>query len=238
LILFENESYLALDKPSGLSMATRGADDPVLRLLEAARIAGSSGILLVHRLDVGTSGIVLLAKRPDAHREMSLQFQRREVKKTYRAVAWGHPVPASGRIDAALALDRSDRRKMKIAPEGKASATDYRTLERPASISHLELTPATGRTHQIRVHLASKGHPVVGDDLYGGPRWRGVRDRELRDALSSCRRLLLHAFRLEFTEPFTGAAIGIDSPEPPEFDRVLAAARSVRGSRLPDSRLG
>jgi 23S rRNA pseudouridine1911/1915/1917 synthase len=228
LILFENESYLALDKPSGLSMATRAGNDPVARLLEAAGIGYSPEILLVHRLDVGTSGVVLLAKNSAAHRGMSLCFQRREVRKIYRAIAWGHPVPASGRIDASLALDRSDRRKMKVAAEGKASATDYRTLERPASISHLELSPATGRTHQIRVHLASKGHPVVGDDLYGGPRWRGVRDSGLKRALESVSRLLLHAHRLEFTDPLTGSRISIESPEPDDFASLLSAARGSR----------
>jgi 23S rRNA pseudouridine1911/1915/1917 synthase len=237
VILFQDERYLAVEKPSGVSMATpRGEEDGELvsRFLEACGqgAAKSSGeLFLLHRLDVGTSGIVLLARSREAHRRASLLFQSRKVEKTYRAIAWGHPVPARGTLDAPLAMDRGDRRRMKVHPAGKAAATDYRTLARLPGVAHLELAPRTGRTHQIRVHLADKGHPIVGDDLYGGARWRGIRDTRLRHVLSGVDRLLLHACRLEFDDPFTGARARIESPEPPEFDAVLRAAAGAR-SRL------
>ncbi|MGH9441328.1 MAG: RluA family pseudouridine synthase, partial [Thermoanaerobaculia bacterium] len=181
--------------------------------------------LLVHRLDVGTSGVVLLAKDPEAHRELSRLFQDRLVEKTYRALVWGRPRPAEGSIEAALTVDRSDRRKMAVSDGGKPARTDYRTLERGRSIAHVELSPRTGRTHQIRVHLASRGHPIVGDDLYGGPRWRGVREPALRRALRDVPRLLLHALGLAFRDPFSGEMRRIESEEPALFHDILAASR-------------
>jgi 23S rRNA-/tRNA-specific pseudouridylate synthase len=120
-------------------------------------------------------------------------------------------------------MDREDRRRMRISEEGKPASTEYRTVERLASIAHVELRPLTGRTHQLRVHLASRGHPIVGDDLYGGPRWKGVRDPALRSTLRGVSRLLLHAHRLEFADPFLGETIRIESPEP--FQEILAASR-------------
>ena len=231
VILFENDRFLAVDKPSGLSMATPGGRESsaVESLLAAAGISerGAEGFLLVHRLDVGTSGVVLLARGGDAHRDATRLFQERKARKTYRALVWGHPRPAEGIVDLPMTIDREDRRKMKVAGAGKPARTQYRTIERLRSISHLELEPQTGRTHQIRVHLASRGHPIVGDDLYGGPRWRGVRDARLRSELRNVSRLLLHAFRLELLDPATGEAIRIESPEPKEIALVAASARSA-----------
>ena len=231
MILFENDRFLALDKPSGLSMATPrgGEQNAVESLVAAAGLAPTDAreLLLVHRLDVGTSGVVLLARGPDSHRAASLLFQERKVEKIYRAIVWGHPRPSEGSIHAALAIDRSDRRKMKVSENGKTAVTEFRTLERLASIARVELSPRTGRTHQIRVHLATRGHPIVGDDLYGGPRWRGVRDPALRATLRSVSRLLLHAHRLEFVDPISGESIRIESPEPSEFRQVVEAARRL-----------
>src|SRR5579864_6788115 len=140
VILFEDERYLAVEKPSGVSMATpRGAEaGPIVSqfLKECGERAWSESEapFLIHRLDVGTSGIVLLARSREAHRRASLLFQSRKVEKAYRAIAWGHPVPARGTLDAPLAMDRGDRRKMRVAPAGKAAATDYRTLARLAAV--------------------------------------------------------------------------------------------------------
>jgi 23S rRNA pseudouridine1911/1915/1917 synthase len=179
---------------------------------------------------VGTSGIVLLARDAEAHRAASRMFQERSVRKTYRSIAWGHPVPARGTIDRPLGMDRDDRRRMRVDPSGKRAITAYATLERLPSIAHLQLVPATGRTHQIRVHLSSLGHPIVGDDLYGGPRWRGVRDRALRRHLSEPLLLMLHAAELAWSDPFTGEPVAIRSGEPPRFGALLDAARRCRSS--------
>jgi 23S rRNA pseudouridine1911/1915/1917 synthase len=113
---------------------------------------------------------------------------------------------------------------MAVSARGKPGVTDYATLRRFRSIAHLEVRPLTGRTHQIRVHLASRGHPIVGDDLYGGPRWRGVREAGLREVLRDTARMLLHAQRLELSDPFSDERIRIESPEPEQFARVLKAA--------------
>ena len=222
MILFENENYIAVEKAAGVSLATpRGSPGP----FDAGAILNVGGpVFLIHRLDVGTSGVVLLARNAEAHREASRLFQSRRIAKTYRAIVWGHPVPALGTLDAPIGMDRSDRRKMRVDPQGKPAWTDYRTLRRLPALAHLELSPRTGRTHQIRVHLAARGHPIVGDDLYGGPRWRGVRDPALRRALAQVTRLLLHALRLEFEDPFGGGPLRIESPEPPEFGALLSAA--------------
>ena len=238
-VLFESDRWLVVDKPAGVSMATprggagRGggegepdagaapAGEPaVRRLLEALGLPLEAPLpLLVHRLDVGTSGCVLLAKGAEAHREASLAFQERRVAKAYRALSWGHPVPATGVYRDALGKDRDDARKMKADPRGKEAVTRYRTLRRYRSLADLLLEPETGRTHQIRVHLAAHGHPIAGDDLYGGAtRWRGVKEPAPRAALAALTHPLLHAERLALP----AAGIDVAAPLPAEYTRVLA----------------
>jgi 23S rRNA pseudouridine1911/1915/1917 synthase len=226
VILFESDGVLALDKPPGVSMATstkegKSAADAVARLFAACGVRGPDSLpLLVHRLDVGTSGVVLLAKTPGSHRALSLALQGRRAKKTYRALVWGHPVPATGTIDLALQRDTKDGRKMRVSAEGKPSVTRYSTVRRFSSLADLELQPETGRTHQIRVHLSAKGHPVVGDDFYGGAsRWHGVRDRGIREALKRIARPLLHAARIEIPE----MGIDVTAPLPRDYEEILAS---------------
>jgi 23S rRNA pseudouridine1911/1915/1917 synthase len=223
VLLFENDDLLAIDKPAGVSMATsskagKSEDDVIARILGACRIQAVGPLFLVHRLDVGTSGVVLLAKTRDAHRALSRAFQERRAAKTYRALVWGHPVPARGALDAPLVRDPKDGRKMRTSREGKRAVTRYATLRRFVGVADLELFPETGRTHQIRVHLAARGHPIVGDDLYGGAnRWHGVRDGALREALRSVRCPLLHAARIAIPE----MGIDIAAPLPEDYKAVL-----------------
>jgi 23S rRNA pseudouridine1911/1915/1917 synthase len=226
LRLFDSEDVVALDKPAGVSMATstreeKSAARAVERLLEACGEDTGEPLLLIHRLDVGTSGVVLLATSDAAHRMLSRAFQSRAAKKTYRALVWGHPTPARGVYEDPLGRDPKDGRKMKVARTGgKDAVTRYETLARPPSIADLRLFPETGRTHQIRVHLSAHGHPIVGDDLYGGAtRWRGVRDAARRRALAAVARPLLHAERVVIEE------LGIDvaAPLPEDYAGALAA---------------
>lgn len=222
MLLIETAELLVLDKPAGLSMATssrpgRSEADVLERLLAAAALPPRE-LHLVHRLDVGTSGVVVLAKTKDVHAALSRAFQDRRVEKTYRALVWGHPVPAAGVWSDALARDPKDGRKMKADPAGKPARSRYRTLRRYPSLADLELSPETGRTHQIRVHAAAHGHPIAGDDFYGGAtRWRGVREPVLRRALERLERPLLHAERLAIPE----LALDIKAPLPRDYRAIL-----------------
>jgi len=234
--LFENDELLALDKPPGVSLATSSRADKsgsaaVERLLLSCKEVARPGMLLVHRLDLPTTGVVLLAKSDAAHRILSRAFQSGGARKTYRALAWGHPVPAAGSWTDPLGRDPRDGRKTKARADGKRALTRYRTLRRMPSpaIVDLELFPETGRTHQIRAHAATHGHPLVGDDLYGGAtRWRGVRDRRLRQALAEVDRPLLHAARIEIPE----LSLDVAAPLPVDFQELL----DVLGATRPKTR--
>ncbi len=214
-VLLDDGAVLALDKPAGVSMATssrpgKSEEEVVERLLIACGVPETAPRpLLVHRLDEGTSGVVLLARDAATHRVLSEAFQRRATEKTYRALVWGHPVPARGETRAPLGRDLKDGRKMSVREGGKPAVTRWTTLRRYTSVADLEASPETGRTHQIRVHLAALGHPLVGDDLYGGgTRWRGVRDPALRAAFAAVTHPLLHAARLVVP------ALGVDVVAP------------------------
>jgi 23S rRNA pseudouridine1911/1915/1917 synthase len=221
--LFETPEVLALDKPPGISMATsaapgRGEADVLARLLAACREAPDTSLRLVHRLDVGTSGVVLLARTGAAHRTLQEAFQKGGAHKTYRAIVWGRPQPAQGAYEDPLGRDPRDGRRMAVRAPGKRAVTKYRTLAAFEDLADLSLSPETGRTHQIRVHVTAHGHPIAGDDLYGDARrWESVRDPALRRALAQLTRPLLHAERIEIP------AIGLDvsSALPADYVRVL-----------------
>jgi 23S rRNA pseudouridine1911/1915/1917 synthase len=239
MLLFERDDVLAVAKAAGVSMATSSKNEKsekeVIDRLVGSDRAAAGTLFLVHRLDVGTSGVVLLAKSAAAHRALSLAFQNRRARKTYRAIAWGYPRPAQGIWSDPLGRDPKDGRKMKVRADGKEAVTRYRTLSRLPSVADLLLQPETGRTHQIRVHLAAHGHPIVGDDLYGGAtRWRGVRIRAHRQLLASAGRPLLHAERIEI--PDMGIDVAAQLPE--DYARVLArltpSPTDRDGDKLPD----
>ncbi|MBP7587115.1 MAG: RNA pseudouridine synthase [Thermoanaerobaculia bacterium] len=225
-LLFFGDRFAAIDKPAGLSLRTSRADPhgaarglvEALRFRDRELFAGREP-QLVHRLDESTSGVVLVALDVDIHRELVGRFAARQAEKRYLALVWGHPKPAAGVWEERLGPDRKDRRRMKVDPEGRPALTEYRTLARAAHVALLELTPRTGRTHQLRVHLAAAGHPIVGDDLYGGPREHGIRSPALRSALAPGRSLL-HAFRLTIPglEPES-----FEAPLPADFATALAA---------------
>ena len=192
----------------------------VERLLEACGEPPDTELRLVHRLDVGTSGVVILARGDAAHRELSRAFQSGGAHKSYRALVWGHPTPARGACDETLERDPKDGRRMRIArgETGKRALTRYETLARLPSVADLRLHPETGRTHQIRVHLSARGHPIVGDDLYGGAtRWRGVRSASRRRALAAVSRPLLHAERVALPD----LSVDVSAPLPSDYAGLL-----------------
>ena len=236
-IVYADARLIALHKPPGLSLATRRAAPhaAVRRLLDAVPPAERSawgldaeGLWLVHRLDVGTSGLVLLARDHEAHRELAAAFASRMVEKRYLALVWGHPRPPAGTWDGPIGPDRRDRRRMVVDAAGRRATTAYATLARAPHVALLRVEPATGRTHQIRVHAAHAGHPIVGDDLYGGPRHRGVRDASLRAALSPPH-TLLHAWRLHLPATRATPELHLEAPLPP----VLLATLERLGITLP-----
>ncbi len=204
-LVYVDERLVVINKAAGISLATRKSephaavgrllDSIVRKELDEWGLAPET-LHLCHRLDSGTTGLVMLARDAEMHRALSAGFQSGSIRKTYLALVWGHPRPLEGRYDLPLAPDRKDRRRMKTDASGLRAATRYRTLSRGPDVSLLELHPDTGRTHQLRVHLAAAGHWIVGDDLYAGARHRGVKDPRRRTLLEAAH-LLLHAWRLE-----------------------------------------
>jgi RluA family pseudouridine synthase len=236
-VIYADEWIVALNKPPGLSLATPRSDPQAA----VARLVGATGpdeieeyrldvsnLRLVHRLDMGTSGLVLLARDADTHSRLVQLFARRAVEKTYLALVWGHPRPREGVFDGSIGPDRRDRRRMRVEAEGSPARSAYRTIGTASHVSLIELKPETGRTHQLRAHLAHAGHWIVGDDLYAGARHHGVRDRRLKVALAPPH-LLLHAWRLRLPAG--------SHPGPAQFEAALpaafAASLGVLGLEIP-----
>jgi tRNA pseudouridine32 synthase / 23S rRNA pseudouridine746 synthase len=204
-VLHADAHCIVAVKPSGLlSVPGRGehGQDCLARRVQAQ----FSDALVVHRLDMATSGLMLLARGPDAQRRLSQAFARREVHKRYVAVVHGHVAPAQGQIDLPLIADWPNRPRQKVdLAQGKPSLTRYRTLAVDAerNRTRLELEPVTGRGHQLRVHLLAIGHPILGDALYAP-----------RDVVAFANRLLLHATALQFAHPATGETLCLESSVP------------------------
>lgn len=234
-VLYADERVVALAKPAGVSLATSRRDPggAAQRLLGAvpedellAYGLEAHTLHLVHRLDVGTSGVVLLARDRSSHRELVALFASKRAVKTYHALVWGCPRPREGTWEAPLGPDPRDRRRMRVDAGGRPAVTRYRVVGRGRYVSLVELAPRTGRTHQLRVHLAHVGHPIVGDDLYGGPRHRGVREPALRLALD-LRRPLLHASRLHLPATRSTPELIITADLPTDFAAAAAAVGIV-----------
>jgi 23S rRNA pseudouridine1911/1915/1917 synthase len=224
-IVFEDPDIVVLDKPAGMVVhpaAGHSTGTLVNALLHHVKdLSGVGGELrpgIVHRLDRGTSGLMVVAKHDRAHHELSRQFQDREVDKEYAALVWG-VVHAGRRIDAPVGRDEKDRQKMSTRARRARSAVTRVTWARHfKGVSLLKVAIATGRTHQIRVHLSAIGNPIVGDATYGGVRRRVPHD--LRPVMR-LERPFLHAMRLSFTHPSDGRRIDFDSPLPPDLESVV-----------------
>ncbi|MEM1351007.1 MAG: RluA family pseudouridine synthase [Pseudomonadota bacterium] len=202
VILHEDAEVVLVDKPTGLlsvpGKAPNLADCQLTRVQDAFPDA-----LLVHRLDRDTSGVMIFALTPHAQRHLGLQFEKRMTKKTYVARVWGVPEEKSGTVDAPLVVDWPNRPKQKICPEtGRPAQTDWRLLKDEGQTARVRLTPHTGRSHQLRVHMQSLGHPILGDPFYAtGP----ARDFP---------RLMLHSQELRFKHPQGGRSVKVRAPVP------------------------
>ncbi len=239
-ILYEDEHLIAIDKPPGL-VVHPAPGHPSGTLVNAllhhvrdlAGIGGKTRPGIVHRLDRDTSGVLLVAKTDLAHQLISRQMRNRTLRKEYLALVGGIPRVRKGEVSLAVGRDPRDRKKMKAfrAAEGEppAGARDARTLyeiEREwfeMGLTLLRCRLVTGRTHQIRVHLAASGLPVVGDPTYGNARFPRIRDAALRERLAAFPRQALHAERVAFHHPATQEVLEIVAPLPPDFAALLAA---------------
>ena len=215
-IVFEDAALIVIDKPAGL-VVHPGAGQPDRTLLNALlahapALAGVPRGGIVHRLDKDTSGLLVVAKTEAAQADLVRQLQARTVKRTYLALARGR-VERSGSVDAPIGRHPVRRTRMAVVARGKPALTHYRVREAFAHHTLLECDLETGRTHQIRVHLAEIGHPIEGDPAYAG---RGARLIE---------RQALHAWKLAFVHPRTGAALRFESPLPADFRALLERLR-------------
>lgn len=204
-ILLDDPWFVVISKPAGMPAdATRSASGGTVAEHLSRRYPGKQ-IRAVHRLDMGTSGLMIISKTPAATSGFGLQFQKREVEKSYIALVHGHPEPGDARIVSRLDRDGSDPRKFRsVSSGGREAITEYTVESVHGSVSVLKIRILTGRTHQIRVHLSERGNPLVGDHLYGHPD-------------DSAARLMLHAGSLVFRSPRTGEKIHLEDEIPEEF---------------------
>ena len=232
-VVHEDAQLLVIDKPAGLVVhpgAGVRAGTLVNALLHHVRdLSGVGGVLrpgIVHRLDRGTSGLLVVAKDDATHRALVRLFASRAVEKTYLAIVLGCPSPRAGRIELPIGRDPVHRLKMSArAPRARPARSDYELVEALDGAALVRVRLHTGRTHQIRVHLSSLGHPVAGDALYGGTRAPGCRRPAARAALQALARPALHAHLLAFVHPATGARLELHSPLPADLAGLLEALR-------------
>lgn len=232
-ILFEDRDLLVLDKPAGLVVhpAPGNPDGTLVNAVLAHCGPSFTGIGaekrpgIVHRLDKDTSGVMVVAKTQLANDALTTAFAARDLDRAYLALCWGLPAVLSGEIEGAIGRDKRDRKRMAVVSHGgKAALTRYRVLRAwHTSIALLECRLATGRTHQIRVHLSAQGHPIVGDPAYLRriPSAARTLPDGLRLALLDFPRQALHAARLGFRHPRTGEALSFETPPPPDMAALL-----------------
>ncbi len=220
-VLYEDDSLAAIDKPAGMvvhpahgSRAGTLVNALLARWPQVADVGGARGSAdragIVHRLDKDTSGVILIAKTEPARLALTAQFEARAVQKRYLALVHGRPPTPQGLIEAPIGRNPKARKQMAVARGGRAAVTAYRVVKEYAGYALVEAAPKTGRTHQIRVHLAFIGCPIVGDPVYGRRKER-----------LGLKRQFLHAASLEFISPGTGERVLVEAPLPPELRAAL-----------------
>jgi len=239
-VVYEDHDLLVVDKPAGMVVHPApghpGGTLVNALLYQVGDLSGIGGERrpgIVHRLDRYTSGLLVVAKNDQTHHALSDALRRRRVKRLYIAAVWGHLSESPIEVDEPIGRSRKDRKRMAVATDGRSAVTRMRVRERWAAAEVLDVALGTGRTHQIRVHAAHIGHPVVGDGLYG-PGWeRGMSGPDLgwaRELAKRVTRQFLHATRLAFVHPSTGVQMRFDSPLPEDLDRVAVWARESLSS--------
>jgi 23S rRNA pseudouridine1911/1915/1917 synthase len=231
-VVFEDEHLIVIDKPAGLVVhpAVGNYDGTLVNALLhhcKGQLSGIGGVArpgIVHRIDKDTSGLLVVAKSDAAHEGLARQFADHSIERVYLAVVAGHPVPVAGTVEGSIARSSANRKKMALVAEGrgKHAVTHYKTIERLDSAALVECRLETGRTHQVRVHLTSIGHPLLGDPAYGRTPAR------LRPRLSQLHfaRQALHAAVLGFVHPVTGAELRLESKLPADMAGLLVELRS------------
>jgi 23S rRNA pseudouridine1911/1915/1917 synthase len=231
VIAYEDEHLIVVDKPAGMVVhpAAGNLDGTMVNALLhhcAGQLSGIGGVArpgIVHRIDKDTSGLIVAAKHDKAHEGLAKQFAAHTIDRRYLALATGRPIPASGTIDAALGRSATNRKKMAVVAEGrgKHAITHYRTIEPLKNATLVECRLETGRTHQVRVHMAHIGHPLAGDPVYGRQR------KPLSDILRARNfvRQALHAAHLGFIHPVTGNDIALDSELPRDMRELIDELR-------------
>jgi 23S rRNA pseudouridine1911/1915/1917 synthase len=210
--IFEDNDVLVIDKPAGITVhPADGETDTTIAEIFADKYTGDKGSdrdMIVHRLDKGTSGVMVLAKNPSARAFLVNEFKKRKVHKKYLALLTGKLKPEEGIIDMPLARDIVKRQRIAPAEEGKDAKTLYKVVKYYFGHTLIEANPKTGRTHQIRVHFSAIGYPIYGDQRYGNPK-------------EITQRIFLHAAELSFIHPKTGKRVKFISPLPEELEKVL-----------------
>ena len=225
-VVFEDQHLIVVDKPAGLVVhpAAGNLDGTLVNALLhhcGGSLSGIGGVArpgIVHRIDKDTSGLMVAAKTDRAHEGLARQFAAHTVDRRYRAIVGGRPRPAAGTVDAPLARSPHNRKKVAVVAGGKHAVTHYATLQPLADAAMVECRLETGRTHQVRVHMASLGHPLLGDPAYGRTR---PTHRPLLETLGF-RRQALHAVRLGFIHPITGINLSWESAIPADMQELFS----------------
>lgn len=230
-VIYEDDDVIVLDKQAGLVVhpAPGNLDRTLVNALLAhcgSSLSGIGGVArpgIVHRLDKDTSGLMVVAKNDVAHQLLSKQFADRSLSRTYHALVWGTPLSKVGSIDAPIGRSPRNRKKMAVTAKGKSALTHYRVIKEFGDVSLVECQLATGRTHQIRVHMAHIKHPVVGDALYGGGARKAANmSPRSREALRTFPRQALHAIEIHFVHPRTGKVRKFATKLPADMRGLIA----------------